>query len=988
MPPPSEDELAATIAAAEQTATAPGAAARPPATPVVSALGRFRLESMLGSGGMGTVHAAFDPELERRVAVKVLHARDAEARTRLLREARAMARLSHPNVITVFDVGSAEGNDFVAMELVDGETLKEWWTRAHPGWRDIVAAFIAAGRGLAAAHAAGLVHRDFKPSNVLRSRGGKIVVTDFGLSCATSDDAAPVIPPDAPASEPVRTQTGAFLGTPAYMAPEQWTGGTVGTASDQFAFCVALWEALAGVRPYRGDTLAELKQAALAGPSADAVDALPRQVRAIVRRGLARDPAARWPSMDALLGALERALLRRRRLVGLAAAVVVGGAGALLATRHDTTPLSDCQAPGLAPEVAWSTERAAAIRRTNPAAADLLAGDIASWRAVREDACHAEPVLRNTRLACLDSVLARFAVAAQLVEADGAPHGLEGTASLLVDPKLCERAPVPHLAAVIDQPLAAAFALYRDARDGGHRAETAGLAAADAACARALGLRARMLNVDKSQIDAAGLADVATTFREIKSLATRCDDVAIQAVLRIALAQDAPVELEPAVQAVAAFPQDDLQGDIDLLRTRDASRAQRWDAAIAASERATARFGLRRRARSQLRATLYTINVLFSRATAADIARIRELVATWRPVAKRLGTVDLQTLEREDAQARWRLGDVAAADDVAIAIGHVPGGDVRLTDPTRVDVAGSVVDDAGQPVPDAEVVAAPWIRADSAHAAAPLSFSPSVRTRTDQAGRFTLPRARGIIVAGKGALRSDLVEVARHVTLVAHRTYRISGQVTLGGRSATQINVIAHTGPGALHYGATAPVRADSTFVLEGVPRGKLGLCAAPYDAAPIDCDTIDVAGDVAGIRLAVRDARPLHVIARNSGMAALDAALVFVFPGKAPPPHMTLATLRKKYLVELEAAAISPDSVPAALQGRLQPDDVFATMPARPSGSLYVCAVGLARELLAHATSRHELQLVIAQSELGCADVSPTEDIVVVEVPPLRKPG
>jgi hypothetical protein len=172
------------------------------------------------------------------------------------------------------------------------------------------------------------------------------------------------------------------------------------------------------------------------------------------------------------------------------------------------------------------------------------------------------------------------------------------------------------------------------------------------------------------------------------------------------------------------------------------------------------------------------------------------------------------------------------------------------------------------------------------------------------------------------------------------------------------------------------------------VPRGKLALCAAPYDVAPLDCDEIVVAGDVAGVSHGERDSRPLHVIARNSGMAALDAALVFVFPGKAPPPHTTLATLRKKYLLELEAAAISPDAVPAALQGRFQPDDVFATVPARPSGALYVCAVGLARELLAHATSRHELQLAIAQSELGCADVSPTEDIVVVEVPPLRKPG
>ncbi len=261
MPSRSEDELAETAAVPPgtsahdlaRTATAGSGAA--PAADRPATLGRLRLERVLGSGGMGVVHAAFDPDLERRVAVKLLHASSADARARLLREARAMAKLSHPNVITVFDVGTADGTDFVTMELVDGATLKDWLAIAKPAWRDIVAAFVAAGRGLAAAHDAGLVHRDFKPTNVLRSHAGKIVVTDFGLSRAAEGDVDPLAVTGAVSGPATRTMTGAVLGTPAYMAPEQWTGASVGPASDQFAFCVALWEALADGRPYRGDTL-------------------------------------------------------------------------------------------------------------------------------------------------------------------------------------------------------------------------------------------------------------------------------------------------------------------------------------------------------------------------------------------------------------------------------------------------------------------------------------------------------------------------------------------------------------------------------------------------------------------------------------------------------------------------------------------------------------------------------------------------------------
>jgi predicted Ser/Thr protein kinase len=302
-------------------------------------LGRYRIERELGTGGMGVVYAAFDPDLERRVALKLLRSGPTEeARTRLLREARAMAKLSHPNVVAVYEVGTHEGTDYVAMELVDGDSLATWLREAERGRREVIDALVAAGRGLAAAHAVGLVHRDFKPHNVLRAKTGHIKVTDFGL--ARPAGAAPGEAPKGPVTEPTLTATGSLLGTPAYMAPEQWRGGDVGPATDQFAFCVALWEALANERPFRGDSSEELRASVERGPRTLDASKLPRRLREIVRRGLELEPAARWPSMDALLAEITR---RRRSpyIAGAAAALLAVAAFAIAMPRHDGNRLPD-----------------------------------------------------------------------------------------------------------------------------------------------------------------------------------------------------------------------------------------------------------------------------------------------------------------------------------------------------------------------------------------------------------------------------------------------------------------------------------------------------------------------------------------------------------------------------------------------------------------------------------------------------------------------
>ena len=276
-----------------------------------SFVGHFQIVERVGEGGMGVVFSAYDPDLDRRVALKVLRmaARSDESvaagRERLLREARALAKLSHPNVIAVHDVGTSSDGVFLAMELADRGTMRDWLAQAPRPWREVLARFVAAGRGLAAAHDAGLVHRDFKPDNVLVVDGG-VRVGDFGLVSAGE---APGPASGAMGSDdgPL-TQEGAVLGTPGYMAPEQVRGEHAGPAADQFAFCVTLWEALYGARPFPRSR-SKLIEAVERGPAQPPATDVPDRVRQALERGLRLDAAQRWPSMHDLLCALERTAL-------------------------------------------------------------------------------------------------------------------------------------------------------------------------------------------------------------------------------------------------------------------------------------------------------------------------------------------------------------------------------------------------------------------------------------------------------------------------------------------------------------------------------------------------------------------------------------------------------------------------------------------------------------------------------------------------------
>jgi hypothetical protein len=286
---------------------------------------RFVVIDRIGSGGLGVVYSAYDPELDRKVALKLLQpGSGAEvARARLLREAKVMARLSHPNVLPVYDFGTSDGEVFLVLELVDGTDLRSW-LEGRRSWRDVVEMFRGAGRGLASAHAAGVIHRDFKPSNVLIDQHQTPRVMDFGLAGSRSQRVAPPAVEAAGQDAHLSITSSRIAGTLAYMAPEQLLGQPVDARADQFAFCVALHEALYGYRPFRWTSPEEVAAAMAAGAASVAPrnSRIPTWIYRVVARGLAIDPARRWPSMNALLAELDRVPRRIVRRGAVVAAVL------------------------------------------------------------------------------------------------------------------------------------------------------------------------------------------------------------------------------------------------------------------------------------------------------------------------------------------------------------------------------------------------------------------------------------------------------------------------------------------------------------------------------------------------------------------------------------------------------------------------------------------------------------------------------------------
>jgi len=311
-----------------------------------TSIGRYLVLERLGAGAMGVVYAAYDPTLDRKIAIKLLRPEGANGdparrQARLFREAKAIAKLSHPNVVGVFDVGVHDGQVFLAMEYLGGGTLRDWARAQKRSWREVVKMFIEVGHGLAAAHAEGLIHRDFKPDNTLLDKHGKPKVVDFGLVRLTGtaldgpgarsgdvDAAAEALAAisRAATSPAALTRTGAITGTPAYMAPEQFLGSPIDARTDQFAFGVALYEALYGERPFEGETPMALAGSVTKGrirPMPKGTE-VPAWVRACVVRALNFNPADRYPGFDELLAVLASDPIARRRRLLMAAAALPG----------------------------------------------------------------------------------------------------------------------------------------------------------------------------------------------------------------------------------------------------------------------------------------------------------------------------------------------------------------------------------------------------------------------------------------------------------------------------------------------------------------------------------------------------------------------------------------------------------------------------------------------------------------------------------------
>ncbi len=291
--------------------------------PATLADGRYVIRDLLGQGGAGAVYRAYDSQLGRPIALKIVRTSKLalgmpeSMQARLLREARAMARVSHPNVVAVYDVGSIGDRVFVVMELVEGRTLASWQREQARSWREVIETFMAAGVGLAAAHRVGLVHRDFKPLNVLVGFDGRVRVTDFGLARPVAQiDSNEATPSDASHegnTEWTLTMTGGLVGTPRYMAPEQFRAGPADARTDQYSFCVALFTALYGRHPFfpegvKKPPLRELAQLVTAGELIEPVpdEEIPGGILEVLRRGLSSDPAQRYPSMDLLIADLTR----------------------------------------------------------------------------------------------------------------------------------------------------------------------------------------------------------------------------------------------------------------------------------------------------------------------------------------------------------------------------------------------------------------------------------------------------------------------------------------------------------------------------------------------------------------------------------------------------------------------------------------------------------------------------------------------------------
>jgi eukaryotic-like serine/threonine-protein kinase len=653
-------------------------------------IGRYLVLRSIGTGSTGAVYASWDPELDRRLAVKLLHPsegeRDDDRRAALLREAKALARLDHPNVISIHDVGEHDGRVFIAMDFIDGETLEKWQARLRPPWQRVLSTYVQAGRGLAAVHAVGIVHRDFKPQNAMVDARGRVRIVDFGLAASAGAELA---------TRELRA------GTPAYMAAELHTEGIAGHAADQFAFCVALYEALYQQHPFAGDSPLELAAAVLAGrvvpPPAGSV--VPARIGAAIQRGLARDPERRWPSLETLLDALEQhpRRLKRPALAVVLMLVTLGGLAALPLVRDDD---DDCGEQADRLVELWNESRAGSIAAAFSASGAAWANASASrtdalldaWaehhRLARARACAADEAPPADQRAAIDGCLARgLDQLEELLERWTLPDGPALRTAIhaareLPDPARCteleslahgtDAGDDPELQRQLERGLARGHALFDSGarqpartvaeqtlalannRHIGTQAEARALLGRIAAAARELGTAQRELELAYFGAIAAGRDELAT--------AVACELVALVGLGRLESAR--ALDWAEHADALAARLDAPLwRGRVAHLRGLVHARFERHSEAMAQLEQAHELLALARGAED-----LETADVLAD--LALTEARVRFAPAPEQSaralaiaeVALGPGHPELARFRSRHGMVGWLTGDVAAAE--------------------------------------------------------------------------------------------------------------------------------------------------------------------------------------------------------------------------------------------------------------------------------------------------------------------------------------
>lgn len=563
------------------------------------AIGRYKVIERLGAGGMGEVYAALDERLDRKVAIKVLHAdlgADDPARRRLVREARVLAQLSHPHVVQIFEVGEDGGRVYLVMEMIEGPTL-ETWLQTQRAWSEVLEKFIEAALGLGAAHEVGVVHRDVKPANLLLGPNDRLRVVDFGLARGQ-----PQLLEGDDASQTSITQPGAVMGTPGYMSPEHVGAGPVDARSDQFSLCVALFEALFGYRPHRGEGLPSLMRAIAQGQRVPPprLTAVPRSIIVALERGLATDPQDRFASMQALADALRRP--RRRSpwpLAALASLVVGGGVATLMVSSaysmHDDSANPRPDTPSSPEASAWndafaalapqpSRPRDAVLQRTRIA---LLDGRLDDARSIATEALDLATTRRDDPSMAVAAV-ARVYIAAELDPQPAFEQAVRRAEAMI------ERAGDPRVAAVGLHEARARRAWVRGHRAQARRHYTRALERLESDevhDARRHRLEFSKIAaghaIDLDQLRAAfGLAS--QNVEELESVALRL--LYIEALQEIDALELGEAQLTIVAKALEDMPRSDAEGHARLLilRARQALAHQRYTQAQAWAREAVA----------------------------------------------------------------------------------------------------------------------------------------------------------------------------------------------------------------------------------------------------------------------------------------------------------------------------------------------------------------------------------------------------------------